>query len=306
MNHPTATQKKELTDALRKIEATFHVKILFVSESGSRTWGFDNSNSDFDTHFIYEPDPSFPPLKKDNISPEDLLDPALKKKSLTVASLAPGFDLSGWSLEKTLHHAARSNPILWEWLESPMVHEDFQQAGTQMREAFTPFKQDKRIAGVHFSVADRNLKEMHKKELARRKRYFHIARPIFVCQWLQKHPGTLPPADFETLMNLMNPPAAVQAELLALLTEKRIHPFEERGPKLSALEAWAEEELLSIDAWIGSLSRETLDETRLQPFREKIQYDLGFHSAAAPLLAPLLAEEQNSHISNAHPIKRSR
>jgi len=44
---------KIIQDQLRKIEEQNNVKILHAIESGSRGWGFESKDSDFDVRFIY-------------------------------------------------------------------------------------------------------------------------------------------------------------------------------------------------------------------------------------------------------------
>jgi len=45
--------RAQIMDALRHIEATHHVTVLFACESGSRGWGFASPDSDYDVRFIY-------------------------------------------------------------------------------------------------------------------------------------------------------------------------------------------------------------------------------------------------------------
>jgi hypothetical protein len=44
---------------LRCIEQEHEVKILLAVESGSRAWGFESSNSDWDVRFIYSHKPEW-------------------------------------------------------------------------------------------------------------------------------------------------------------------------------------------------------------------------------------------------------
>lgn len=45
--------KDIIADKLKEIEKSENVKILHAVESGSRAWGFESPDSDFDVRFIY-------------------------------------------------------------------------------------------------------------------------------------------------------------------------------------------------------------------------------------------------------------
>jgi uncharacterized protein len=45
--------QKEILRRIKAAEAEHGVKILYAIESGSRAWGFESPNSDFDVRFIY-------------------------------------------------------------------------------------------------------------------------------------------------------------------------------------------------------------------------------------------------------------
>lgn len=256
----------DIPAALENIERRFGVRVLFASESGSRSWGFSNELSDFDAHFIYERLPGCLAGPKDTLGPPN---------EIPIDSLGQGLDISGWELKKAVEHAASSNPLLWDWLDSPLIHFDPHGWGDRFREAFAPFRSDRAMAGVHYAIAMKNLKDMAKSDQARSKRYFHIARPILCCQWLQRRPGSLPPADFEALLRALPPPSGALEEIEALLYRKRQAPFEERSSRLPALEAWARGELASIDRWIPSIPRHRPDPAPLQEFLDRSRALIG-------------------------------
>lgn len=45
--------KKIIVEKLKSIEAKESFKILFAVESGSRAWGFESVDSDYDVRFVY-------------------------------------------------------------------------------------------------------------------------------------------------------------------------------------------------------------------------------------------------------------
>ena len=45
--------REEIINKLNVIEQKEHVKIIYAVESGSRAWGFESTDSDYDVRFIY-------------------------------------------------------------------------------------------------------------------------------------------------------------------------------------------------------------------------------------------------------------
>ena len=48
-----APVRAEILERIRKAESEHDVRVLLAVESGSRAWGFESPNSDFDARFIY-------------------------------------------------------------------------------------------------------------------------------------------------------------------------------------------------------------------------------------------------------------
>ena len=94
---------------LRCIEEEHEVKILLAVESGSRAWGFESSNSDWDVRFIYVHNPEwYFKVEEQRDVIEHMYDDDV--------------DLVGWELRKALRLFRRSNPSLLEWFNSPIVY----------------------------------------------------------------------------------------------------------------------------------------------------------------------------------------
>ncbi len=94
---------------MREIEKEFDVEVLWAIESGSRAWGFESPDSDFDVRFIYKHKPDFY-LALD------------KGRDVIELPIDETWDVSGWDLDKTLKLLFKSNPTLFEWLQSPIVY----------------------------------------------------------------------------------------------------------------------------------------------------------------------------------------
>mgnify|MGYP000958089761 FL=1 len=103
--------KEIIQKKLEEIEKQEHVKIILAVESGSRAWGFDSADSDYDVRFLYVREPEMY-LKLDNI--RDVIEWQLDEV----------FDISGWDIKKALQLLYKSNPTLFEWINSPIVYKE--------------------------------------------------------------------------------------------------------------------------------------------------------------------------------------
>ena len=105
-----------VNNVLNDFEEEFNIKILYAVESGSRAWGFDNKESDYDIRFIYKK-----PV-------EDYLILNQKRRDVIDYNDLKGWfydyplDFSGWDISKALFLHYKSNPNLREWLLSDYIY----------------------------------------------------------------------------------------------------------------------------------------------------------------------------------------
>ncbi len=98
-------------EKLAEIERDFDVKVLWAIESGSRAWGFESPDSDFDVRFIYK-------------HKQDFYLRLNEQRDVIELPIDDTWDVSGWDLDKTLKLLYKSNPTLFEWLQSPNSNSD--------------------------------------------------------------------------------------------------------------------------------------------------------------------------------------
>lgn len=109
----SSSLQTRIEDRFTSVEVDHDLRIFYACESGSRAWGFESADSDFDVRFIYAHRPDW------------YLSVDLEQKR-DVIEFSPddGLDLSSWDLRKTLGLLWRSNPPLLEWLRSPIVYRE--------------------------------------------------------------------------------------------------------------------------------------------------------------------------------------
>lgn len=195
-------------EELRDIEATHHVKILFAVESGSRAWGFPSPDSDYDVRFIYSRKPDW------YLS----LTPGRDVIELPIDDL---LDINGWDIRKALALVLKPNPVLLEWISSPIRY-IWDDALCGELEAFTKEISHAGACIYHYRSQGAKLWEHHieGKDKINLKKYFYILRPAMVLRWIRRHPELIPPMNFQALMDGADITPNLEIQIDHLLEEK--------------------------------------------------------------------------------------
>lgn len=202
-----------IIDYLYKFQTEERAHVLFAIESGSRAWGFESKDSDYDVRFVYVRDISeylsvvHEPARKlvRNIEHENGL-----------------IDLVGWDIRKYLNLMLTSNMQCYEWPQSPIRYLWNQRWLGEIDEAlknyFVPTNQYKHhinLAGGHFK------RYIHGREMVRLKKYFYVLRSCLASMYLDNL-AVLPPLNFEELLDESEEvPANVREEIRHMLSLKR-------------------------------------------------------------------------------------
>lgn len=196
--------KSVILNQLRTIESENDVTILYACESGSRAWGFDNSQSDYDVRFIY---------KRNNV--RDYV--ALSEKSDVIEAMDGDLDIVGWDIKKALCLHFRGNPNLREWTVSPVVYIDWKM---DIFNGLPDF--DDAVLKYHYqSIARNNWKRLADESLELTKRdikmYLYNCRCILV--WMVIDEGFDPSINiFELLEQVRNLDLGIRSDIEYLIS----------------------------------------------------------------------------------------
>lgn len=171
---------------LKEIEESENVKVLFAVESGSRAWGLESPDSDYDVRFIY--------VHNENYYLE--LQP---KKDFIDWELNEILDINGWDLTKALQHFHKSNATLYEWTNSPIVYYEAPE-WKQIKEKTKDYFSCKSAMYHYYGTANKNYYEYLTEDMVKYKKYFYVLRPILACKWIEKKKCP-PPVLFQDLVN---------------------------------------------------------------------------------------------------------
>ena len=198
---------KEIENELDLLERDEGITILWACESGSRAWGFESKDSDYDVRFIY--------LRRteDYLRASDLRDVIEKP-------ISDDLDISGWDLPKALGLFRKSNPPLLEWLQSPILYRKNDYFYSELTSLIPDYFSPIGCMYHYMSMADRNRRSYLDKEEIKLKRYFYMLRPVLACMWIQEGFGT-PPIEFGKLLDRLQPDGALRKEIDILKEKKR-------------------------------------------------------------------------------------
>lgn len=241
------TQIKEMLEGIEREEG---VSVLYAVESGSRAWGFDSEDSDYDVRFIY----LRPARDYARITPfRDVIE----------RPLTSNLDVSGWDIVKALRLFQKSNPPLIEWLFSPTIYREEGDFARELRALAQDRASVLRMAHHYLSMAQRTRSEyLEGRERVQNKKYLYALRPIGALRWLERN-QTLPPTSFLETLEGIALPQAVQDAVLALIAKKRAGTELEGESPSPLLNAFIAEEMARLQEWTQGLPDVAMDERPL-------------------------------------------
>ena len=183
---------QENVERLAAIGREHAVRILYAVESGSRAWEFASTDSDWDVRFIY-------------VHPVDWCLSVHEQRDVIEIPIDDELDISGWDLRKSLRLMVKGNPVLYEWLRSPILYlEGVNPFGGRrpmndyLRAAESFYNP---LATVHHyrSMAKGNFGDYLAGDILKLKKYFYVLRPVLACLWILRGLGQ-PPMRFQQLL----------------------------------------------------------------------------------------------------------
>jgi len=248
---------EEILKRLDHIEREENVRIFYACESGSRAWGFESTDSDWDVRFIY-------------VHPRDwyLSIDVEDKRDVIERPINDELDISGWDLRKALKLLRKSNPPLLEWLSSPIIykelgaqaplpatslsdatHSTIEQPtiAQQLRDAVAEFYSPVSAFHHYLHMAQGNYREFLKGDIVWIKKYFYVLRPLLAIRWIEIDPTRPVPMEFQKLVDACVDSADIRSAIDELLTRKRAGQELDRQPKIEALSRFIEIELTRLE-----------------------------------------------------------
>lgn len=219
--------KKEILEKLEEIEQQENVKVLYAVESGSRAWGVESPDSDYDVRFVYIR------TKEDYLSLQE-------KRDVIEWQLDEVLDINGWDLRKTLIQFRKGNATLFEWANSPVVYKttDAWELISEVGKKYF----SKKVALYHYyGTANSTFCQFFQGEEIKYKKYIYALRPLLACKYIEQY-ETIPPVKFEDLLK-QQLPKELSGEIQTMLTIKANSDEKDLNPRMPVIHNYIQEEI---------------------------------------------------------------
>lgn len=224
--------QQRIQEILTRIEVKYDVRILFACESGSRGWGFDSVDSDWDVRFIY-------------CHPRDWYLSIEEGRDVIELPIDDLLDVNGWDLRKSLRLMKKSNPVLLEWLSSPIVYREDDEAMAAYRSFAQDFYQPAACLHHYLHMAKGNFREYLQGETVWLKKYFYVLRPVLACAWIERGLGVVPMA-FDDLVAGVVRDVELKKSITKLTELKRSGAEMDNGVRIPVIHSFLESEIARL------------------------------------------------------------
>ena len=195
-----------ILNELKELEKKENIKILFAVESGSRAWGFESKDSDYDVRFVY-------------VRPLEWYMSISKRKNTLEVMINEDLDFAGWDLNKAVELLAKSNPPLGEWLNSSIVYTEKDNIIAEFDKLFDKYLRENALVYHYLSMASKDIETLREKREIKLKKYFYMLRSLLASKWVMLY-HEKPPILLSELLTLVKN-EAIQREVDKLLEIKK-------------------------------------------------------------------------------------
>ena len=216
---------------LADIEKVEDVRIVFAVESGSRAWGFPSPDSDYDVRFLY-------------VHKADWYLSIDPRRDVIELPIEGEFDINGWDLRKALQLLIKSNPVLLEWLHSPVIYRGDRQAMQRLADLGhrTAYFKPSIFHYLHLCESQYG-RFIDGKNDVQLKKYFYCLRPALALMWLRTNPDQPVPMSVPQLRAGLSLPSELSDFFDRLIAQKAITKELGSGSRNALLDRFIEQEM---------------------------------------------------------------
>jgi uncharacterized protein len=244
--------EKEIIKKLRHYEKKYHITILYACESGSRAWGFESPDSDYDIRFVFARD------IKEYLS-------LIKIKETLDFAIENDLDFNGWDLKKFLFYIYKSNSILFEWLQSPVVYHDRDNFKKNMTRLMAHYFRPRPCLHHYLGLTKQTFLHFGDAKEVKLKKYFYVLRPLLAARYIFNN-RAIPPMEFHTLIEKVKEIEPLIPWIHRLVEQKKISGETAMIQRNGNIDTYVREELATLQSGTSEIRDEKRDLSQLHDF----------------------------------------
>lgn len=190
------------------IEESYNCTILFAVESGSRLWGFNSPDSDYDVRFVFVYNDQRKYL--DFFPYNDVIEHTNKEYNI---------DMVGFDIRKYLSLLIKSNPNVVDWTLSDIIYYGTYKSRIDLQEFIRENFNPHTIVQAYRGISHNALKDIHLGHKTIKK-HLYALRGFLAGDWIIEK-NILPPINFNELVEQTEMNKSLRREIKQLLELKR-------------------------------------------------------------------------------------
>jgi len=182
-----------------------HCRLLFSGESGSRAWGLQSPDSDYDVRFIYAHPAQW------YLSIEDPRE--------SIETVFPvDIDIAGYELRKALRLFSTCNIPINEQIQHSISYGGDPVFVERFRSLIPSYFNKKRALFHYVNIAAQTMPLVQGLSIGLH-RVFYMIRPLLACEWVARN-DSMPPTEFKKLLEADFLPLSLLHEVTEMMQRK--------------------------------------------------------------------------------------
>ena len=235
-------------------------RLLFAGESGSRAWGLQSPDSDYDVRCIYVHPVHW------YLSIED-------RREMIEAVFPDDIDIAGYELCRALRLFSACNIPINEQIRSPLFYGGDLSFLEQLRSLVPTYFNKHRALFHYVNIATQAMQHIQGLSIGLH-RVFYIIRPLLACEWME-HYVSMPPTEIQKLLDADLLPLPLLNEVTEIMQRKAVSADRESLLLSKDLLYWITESLSrhqeSLRYPAGSMA------VPLEPLNDLFRLTVGFY-----------------------------
>ncbi len=250
--------KQLILDHLKQIADREGFQILYACETGSRGWGFASPDSDFDIRCIFV----YPRERYLSIFPPT--------EQFTQMLEVEGevLDMSGWELSKVLRLLNKSNATPFEWLQSPIIYQEFSGFREELLRLGAAYLNPRSMIHHYLGICHNSMLTGIEGDQINIKKYFYVLRPLLAAKWLADQ-RSVPPMQFRPLVNQLDESMPLRRAIEQLWIAKEKAKEGAFTPLVPEIQAFLDTEMPRCKLLADDMKNPKCDTTPLDQFFRK-------------------------------------